>query len=381
MTTYGSHMNVRDAVETIGGSIAGNIGKLFDLNPSVHSRNLVDVLTQLSTSQGMRRLWEAEIASSLLADRSVHSPVPVVDLFAGCGGLSLGFEAAGFDVLVGLDNWKPAVETYSLNLSHEGIVADLENVDATVEILERYRLPSGVFPGIIGGPPCQDFSSAGARKEGSRADLTRKFAEIVGILQPEFFVMENVAIAAKAVAYKEALSTLCSFGYEVETVVLNANHFGVPQRRSRLFAIGTREPGGTAAVLQDLACNESHVGPTVRDWFGIDSGVPDFYYRHPRSYSRRGVFSANEPSPTIRGVNRPIPSTYKSHEGDKATATSFPELAPLTFMQRAQIQTFPSGYRFVGPNSTVEQMIGNAVPVRLAHAVALALMNGLQLWD
>lgn len=374
-------MNVRDAVETCGGSIAGNIGQLFDLDCAVPSTDLVDVLTQLSASQGLRRLWEAEIARSLLADRSVHSPVPVVDLFAGCGGLSLGFESAGFDVLAGLDHWKPAVDTYNLNLSHEGIVVDLEDVDSTVQMLERYRLPSGAFPGIIGGPPCQDFSLAGARQEGPRADLTRKFAEIVGTLQPEFFVMENVTNAAKAVAYKEALSALCGFGYEVGTVVLNANHFGVPQRRSRLFAIGTKVPGGTAAVLHDLAASEFRVRPTVRDWFGFDSGVPEFYYRHPRSYDRRGVFSANEPSPTIRGVNRPIPSTYKPHDGDRATTDSFPKLAPLTFMQRAQIQSFPSGYRFVGPNSTVEQMIGNAVPVRLAHVVAISLMNGLQLWD
>ena len=108
---------------------------------------------------------------------------------------------------------------------------------------------------------------------------------------------------------------------------------------------------------------------TIRDWFG-DRLATETYYRHPRSYARRGVFSIDEPSPTIRGVNRPIPLGYPGHPGDAADVKN---TRPLTTAERAEIQTFPPGFNFVGSRTDTEQMIGNAVPVRLAKFVATAI--------
>lgn len=111
---------------------------------------------------------------------------------------------------------------------------------------------------------------------------------------------------------------------------------------------------------------------TVKDFFGNKIDI-EYYYRHPRSYARRGIFSVNEPSPTIRGVNRPLPSGYTLHHNDPVK--SLDGIRPLTTDERARIQTFPESFQFAGSKSDVEQMIGNAVPVNLGKYVASAILE------
>ena len=106
---------------------------------------------------------------------------------------------------------------------------------------------------------------------------------------------------------------------------------------------------------------------TVYDYLGnsLDS---EYYYRHPRSYKRRGVFSIHEPSATIRGVNRPIPAGYPGHSGDPIDVKD--NVRPLTTIERSYIQTFPKTFKFNGTKTNLEQIIGNAVPVKLGEYVA-----------
>lgn len=325
-------------------------------------------------------VWTREIVEDFFSlresksiDCEVNPALPkIIDLFSGCGGMSLGFQLAGFDVLEGFDNWKPAVDTYSANLGHAATLLDLGDVEATIEALEKFE--EGLeFPAIIGGPPCQDFSSAGMRVEGERADLTEKFATIVERFRPPFFVMENVARAEHAAAFKRAVSIMEAAGYFVDKAVLDASKCGVPQSRKRLITVGTRSSDLTESILASFMENMNEKPMTVRDWFGDRLGT-ETYYRHPRSYARRGVFSIDEPSPTIRGVNRPIPDGYPGHPGD---ASSISQTRPLTTEERAEIQTFPRGFRFVGSRTATEQMIGNAVPVRLAKFVGTAIAESL----
>lgn len=299
---------------------------------------------------------------------------PVIDLFSGCGGMSLGFQFAGFNVLHGYDNWPCAVKTYSANLGHDADLLDLSDVDATIATLEPIFQAETVTPAIIGGPPCQDFSSAGKRQEGARADLTEKYAQVVSHFQPPFFIMENVARAAGAAAYNSALDTLRKASYYVETIVLNADRCGVPQTRKRLIAVGTKSPETTDLILKLLVQQQSSKPMTVREYFGKRLGT-EYYYRHPRSYARRGVFSIDEPSPTIRGVNRPIPDGYPGHPGDAAPVT---KARPLTTSERAEIQTFPPGFKWPSARTNNEQMIGNAVPVRLAKFIGTQIATALK---
>ena len=114
---------------------------------------------------------------------------------------------------------------------------------------------------------------------------------------------------------------------------------------------------------------------TLRDYFGDSLGF-EYYYRHPRNYNRRGVFSIDEPAPTMRGVNRPVPKGYPGHPLDPVPISD--SIRALTTKERALIQTFPPSFVFDGNKTDVEQMIGNAVPVKLAEFVAQALLHHIR---
>jgi len=288
-----------------------------------------------------------------------------VDLFAGSGGLSLGFMNAGFDVVAAFEKWDKAIEIYRENITdHPVVEADLSDVEKSIEQIRLFNPEM-----IIGGPPCQDYSSAGKRIETTRADLTRSFALIISSIKPKIFVMENVARARLSKAYADARAILTSAGYGITETVLNADLCGVPQNRGRFFAIGILG-ADSEILLPYLTENLSDKPMTVRDYFGDSLGI-DFYYRHPRSYARRGIYSIDEPSATIRGVNRPVPPGYKKHPLDAIDVT--PNLRPLTTLERSLIQTFPPQFKWTGSKTNAEQMIGNAVPVKLAEYVALAI--------
>ena len=290
----------------------------------------------------------------------------VVDLFSGCGGLSLGFINSGYNIVAAYDNWKPAVDVYKANFKHPIYSIDLSSTEAITKIKQHNA------DIIIGGPPCQDFSSAGKRNEsGGRADLTIYFANIISNVKPKWFIMENVEQIIKSYTLKQAKEIMSNSGYGLSQVVLNANLAGVPQNRKRFFLIG--EFNGKDNVINSFFLQKTSIKPmTIRDYLG-DTLNTNFYYRHPRSYQRRGIFSIDEPSPTIRGVNRPIPPNYKFHNGDKVKDLS--KVRPLTTKERSLIQTFPKDFKFFGSKSVMEQMIGNAVPVKLAEFISSKLLE------
>lgn len=289
----------------------------------------------------------------------------IVDLFCGCGGLSLGFQKAGNDIVAGYDNWDAATDVYRLNFHHPVFKADLMDVEKVTPSVRSFSPDM-----IIGGPPCQDYSAAGKRdEEGGRAILTVKYAEIVSAVNPEWFVMENVSNIMKYSKVFEAMRILRQSGYGISYTVLNAALCGVPQRRKRFFMVG--KLGAEDGFMNNiLTKNISSKEMTMRDYFGNTLGI-DAYYRHPRSYARRGVFSMDEPSPTIRGVNRPMPAGYKLHHNDPVE--SLEGIRSLTTMERAEVQTFPNDFLWTGSKTDIEQMIGNAVPVNLAFFVANAI--------
>lgn len=293
----------------------------------------------------------------------------VVDLFCGCGGLSRGLGEAGFDVRAGFDNWEDAIAVYrENNPDHEARALDLSDEDATVEAVAPYR------PFLIaGGPPCQDFSAAGGRSEGDRANLTVTYARVVRRVRPVCFIMENVPEAAKSAALKQAMEVFRGAGYGLTLKILNASLCGVPQLRKRMFLVGML--GARDDFLSDrLDAAMSDEPMTIRRYDPELVGF-DYYYRHPRTYGRRAIFSVDEPSPTVRGVNRPKPPKYKRHAGDLCDPSD-DRVKSLDFEQRARIQTFPKGWFDIGAkisNAAREQMIGNAVPVALARFVGDAL--------
>lgn len=294
----------------------------------------------------------------------------VVDLFCGCGGLSLGFQNAGYDIVAAYDKWEAALNVYRNNFTHPVSELDLSNVQASSIVIEQQQPDM-----IIGGPPCQDFSSAGKRDEnGGRGDLTINYAQIISNVRPKWFVMENVARIVKTQKLIAAKAIFKKAGYGLSQHVLDASYCGVPQKRKRLFLIGKlHEMDG---FLDPFINNSLAKHPmTMRDYFGDSLGI-EYYYRHPRSYVRRGIFSIDEPSPTVRGVNRPMPEGYKIHPNDPVKSKE--GIHSLTTLERSYIQTFPRTFQFSGNKTDVEQMIGNAVPVNLGTFVAKAITKYLE---
>lgn len=290
-----------------------------------------------------------------------------VDLFCGGGGLSQGLQDAGFDIVASFDCWTPAIDFYNQNIKgHSAYQQDLSNVEESVERIRKWN-PSV----IVGGPPCQDFSSAGKRDEsGGRAELTVAYAKIVTSIRPQLFIMENVDRALKATTYRQAIRLFGDAGYHMTIAILDASLCGVPQKRKRAVVVGSlAEP--SKSLIDIYRSMQSDKPMTIRDYLGDSLGI-NFYYRHPRSYSRRGVFSIDEPSPTVRGVNRPIPRGYVGHAGDAAPINT-PGLRPLTTKERSLIQTFPQEWELIGAKSELEQIIGNAVPVKLAEFIGSAI--------
>ena len=289
-----------------------------------------------------------------------------VDLFSGCGGMSLGFLRAKIKVVKAYEYWDEAIKCYVENFKHPIENADLSNYELYLDDISNSN-PDVIF----GGPPCQDFSHAGNRREGDRADLTKSFAEIVSNVRPQWYIMENVDRSRNSLAYKGARKILKDSGYGITEIVLDASLCGAPQKRKRFFSIGLLgEFDGF--LLHDLKKNLSNDPMTVRRFFNGSLDV-EHYYRHPRNYNRRAIFSIDEPSPTIRGVNRPVPAGYPGHPNDPVGIEGVRELS--TF-ERALIQTFPENFIFPSSSKTTnEQLIGNAVPVKLAEYVAKAVMK------
>lgn len=200
----------------------------------------------------------------------------IVDLFCGAGGLSLGFEMAGFEVALGVDIEECFLKTYSK--SHPNALAIKEDLSkkSLCGILSQNGIESKELIGIIGGPPCQGFSTVGNRAiDDPRNSLVREFARAIKEVRPAFFLMENVPGLA---TMKNGLGTLIveeiheffeDLGYFVASDTLNSAHYGVPQLRRRLFFVGFRRELG----LKFTFPAKTHFSKTALNIF-FSSGSP-----------------------------------------------------------------------------------------------------------
>jgi DNA (cytosine-5)-methyltransferase 1 len=178
--------------------------------------------------------------------RKSQSQASAIDLFAGCGGLSLGLKRAGLDVVAAVEIDALAAETYRAN--HPEVVlwhADIRKISARA-LLDQLSLERGELVMLAGCPPCQGFSSVktlnGARivRDRDQKDLLFQFLRFVRVLKPKYLMLENVPGLAKDYRFRVFLKKIRALGYRCEHKVLNAADFGVPQRRRRLILLGSR---------------------------------------------------------------------------------------------------------------------------------------------
>lgn len=346
-----------------------------------------------------------------------------VDLFCGAGGLSLGLTRAGFEVLEAHDCWKAAVSTYRASIG--------EHVHQT-EITSDLELPKATI--FCGGPPCQGFSSAGRRKsDDERNSLVSVYGELIAKYRPTAFVFENVEgflTGAEGRFVFEFLDRVIEAGYRVHVRKINAAHFGVPQHRKRVVAIGglgwdPSYPEHTHAAVGAPGVHRGNVGaeiptPTFAEALsqlphaasaGSDTSDEDHTFNPlsgddlrraeillpgqrmrdlpeelwHESYRIRAFRRVKDGTPTekrggapsgIRRLSDNEPS--KAITGGALRDFLHPtENRMLTIRECAVLQTFPQNFVFLGSKAERIQLIGNAVPPRLGEVIGRSLVRDL----
>ncbi len=337
------------------------------------------------------------------------SAYSAISLYSGAGGLDLGFTRAGFEVSWAIDSNKFAVATYNANLEPNAVCGDVLKTDP----------PLDAHPDIvIGGPPCQGFSVIGRMDpDDPRSRHVDHFLDIVEMLQPRAFVMENVKALALSSRWEEVRGRLLArakkLGYNHSLFVLNAQDYGVPQARERMFLVGLLK--GTPALPAPTTAGEP---PTVRTALAAlpPLGKPGNHetctakvvparspVMRPTAFRGSLLFNGSgrpllldAPAKTLPasmgGNATPIvdqdeldtdaePWVVEYHQrlqrGGKPFSRAPKRLRRITVQEAAALQTFPAGWRFSGPRVAQYRQIGNAVPPNLAEIVAKSVRAAL----
>jgi DNA (cytosine-5)-methyltransferase 1 len=324
--------------------------------------------------------------------------VRVLDVFAGAGGLSLGFAAAGYQIVAAVEHDRDACETFAK--AHP----DVEVFEVDIDEAPVGAMASGIDV-VIGGPPCQPWSSGG-KQLGARdpRDGWPAFLRVLATVQPAAFVAENVAgfASARRRSHLDALvAQLSALGFDVQWRVLDAADYGVPQRRRRLFIVGTRRagfafPGPTHGVASTdavawraagyLLSAPPHGTPNTSavTYARLPDLRPDPYHGHVYNGGGRPI-DLERPAPTLlasMGGNKTpwidgglVVEEYHAHlrAGGAPRVGVVPGARRITVEEAARLQTFPDGMHFAGSRSSAYCQIGNAVPPLLATAIATAL--------
>lgn len=334
----------------------------------------------------------------------------VISLFSGCGGFDLGFKNAGFEIVYANDFDKAIWETYEKN--HKMLI-DKRNIK---------DVPSAEIPdaeGIIGGPPCQSWSLAGAMRgiHDERGQVFYEYIRVLNEKQPLFFVAENVpGICSRAhlSEFEKIIMNFKKLKYNVNYKQLKARDYGVAQERNRVFIVGYHESLGKKFEFP----NPTHVkepmevlsDKTLKNWFTLREAIGDLPVAKPAKERNKsnesleipnheymnGDFSSiymsrnrrrewDEQSFTIQagGRHAPLhPSSSKMHKVDTDKCEfegEKPKIRRLSIRECARIQSFPDNFIFYYTNvNDGYKMVGNAVPVKVAEVIAKQIKDDLE---
>ena len=357
----------------------------------------------------------------------------VIDLFSGCGGMSWGLHKAGFSLLAGIDEWSRALETFQLNHpTATTIKADIADLDPN-SLMSMLKLEKGTLDCLIGGPPCQGFSknvpAAYRFLEDPRNQLFHDFLRFVEAMLPKVVVMENVAEIYRAydgTVRAEIIDSLRRFGYEIDTGILYAPDYGVPQRRRRCFFFASRT--GIKPVLPPPTFGPENVNVlfgTVKQYHSAWSAISDLpvlengegYEPMEYNHQPQNEYQADmrEDSHTLydhitrklnekqftrisslgpgQGIkNLPKKIRPKSGYSGAYGRLDFEMIAPtitrwvfhpgsgrfchprearlLTIREAARLQSFSDDFRFTGTYIEKSHQVGNAVPPLIMQSMA-----------
>ena len=316
----------------------------------------------------------------------------ILSLFSGAGGLDIGFENAGFETIWANDFDKKIAPSYKNYFSR--VTFD----DRSIGLIPNEEIPNKNISGVIGGPPCQSWSEAGARRgiKDPRGQLFYEYLRVIKHAQPSFFLAENVhgLIHSRNIdSFKNILKLFEKEGYVVSYKLLKASDFGVAQDRKRVFVVGYHkslgkkfefpEPLNVKRTLMDVIGDLKNLQTPSKKIKNHEYSTSSF---SPIYMSRNRVRKWDEPSFTILATERHIPIHPKAPRMIKIDTDNWAfdkdkinSYRRLTVRECARVQDFPDNYHFIYDKIIHGyKMVGNAVPVNLAKVVAKKIMEDLK---
>lgn len=341
-----------------------------------------------------------------------------IDLFCGCGGLSYGFEEAGYNILLGIDNDAKALETFKLNhVGAKAICGDITEV--TYEKNIKPLIGNKTIDVIIGGPPCQGMSLSGPRKfEDPRNKLYLSYIRLVEEIQPKAFVIENVpglVTLFKGQIKDSIIQKFKDLGYKIQYRILCAADYGVPQNRKRVVFVGMKdgyfeypdiisEKVTCSMALSDLPPLENELGSDDVPYFTVAQN--DYQKLMRRNSSKVKNHIAANHSERVKkiislvpdgGNYKDLPEEYKNSRNFHVAWTRFASDKPAptidtghrhhfhykfnrvpTVRECARLQSFPDDFIFLGNKTQQFRQVGNAVPPLMAKHIAEQLTKALE---
>lgn len=309
----------------------------------------------------------------------------MIDLFAGCGGLTLGFVQNNFIIADTIEFWKPAIETYNYNFKKNVLPKDITDETVRDEIKNKWKNKADI---IIGGFPCQGYSMAGKRSvDDSRNQLYKYTIDMIKKIQPKVAILENVK---GILSFKEKdgilvtekiLKLLTDIGYYARYTLVDSSKFGVPQKRERvIFVVAKIENKSKVNKAIERINNYNEKLVTVRDAISFLENENETIDNH--IFSNHSKTMINKISKLKEGeslyknysdafkriyYDKPSPTIKENHGG----VHIHPKLnRVLTPREMALLQSFPNDFKFLGTKSNILKQIGNAVPVRLSYIIA-----------
>jgi DNA (cytosine-5)-methyltransferase 1 len=361
-----------------------------------------------------------------------------IDLFAGAGGLSLGFEKAGFDIRYAIESDRHAAETYKNNRKNKNLIVDTRDINkiSPKEVLKKLDLKEGELDILIGGPPCQGFSTSNMRTRNlanPQNQLVFKYVEFVNALKPKWFLMENVAglDSFDDGTFRDLLiKEFVNIGYATESIILNAVNFGVPQNRNRIFFIGNCL-GNHMEFISKLRTKKLQKPVTVYEAITDLPLITNGNNADEMAYNSRKKRLSRYQKRMRKGMNGRVKNNFSTNHSDLAIlrfqnirqgenllalAKRRPELVSnynnvenshhwiymrllwkkpsvtlnnfrknmlihptqdrgLSVREAARLQSFPDKYVFCGSIGFQQQQVSNAVPVILSRVIAESILG------
>lgn len=353
----------------------------------------------------------------VLADgtKRMTEQLTCIDLFCGCGGMSLGFEQAGYKILLGIDNWQDSLNTFQYN--HHGsqtLCADLMSLTPS-EV--KNKISGKAVDVIIGGPPCQGFSVAGKRIiDDNRNKLYKSFVRMVDYFRPKAFVLENVPnilSMGEGIIKQAIINDFEELGYRVVTKVLLASDYGVPQNRRRAIFVGLlngkafeyplptiTRPITAEEALSDLPENSIADGsaypnePKSDYQKRIREGSSAIYNHDITIHTEqtKRIIAMVPDGGNYKNLPKELQQTRKVHIAWTRLNSQRPSITidtghnhhfhykynrVPTVRESARLQSFPDTFIFLEGKGSQLRQVGNAVPPLLAKAIAEQLQESL----